>query len=601
MEELTARLQTIVSGPVNGHDDDSISYFGPNGKYGSYFKPLIEEYYHTSLQQIIRRIQNEEPKKSAETADEFIKTYLPSLVIPEPLEAPVIDPMEAPNALSVGKIVATPVDAMQMPLMYELLLETGADVNFSCFGGDRTESALAYAIKYHFGSSHHIHIIQSLLDHEARLFYAEIKLLPQLFIHAASHERDTYFKLLENAAENSHILLQNIIDSEGNTPIHTAIILHNLSKQQRHKNKKQKTVRNLFDDGKENAQKANEKNDGISVLDEDKVNEAHVNVLSRLCERYPFWVNRRNYANDYPLYLSAKYRDNESSLCLLRCISLNQAVSCNTMSDLKGNNPLHMALQSSYHKNKRNEDIHSHLKQQQKVTILSQLCKRYPHWAKSTNADNEYPLYVSVKRKDIATTFCLLSFLSGNDTASLYQMMKQKVFVQNMISWIIDPLLISSDSKSNHTVLIRLFLELFKHENIFRWPQSSNLNEPSSPITLISYVNDKDEKVRNHIMNILIKQCNIEQYVNSEALTEPPKRTEYQRKVHTKFIIRLDEDYEAEQKQDRAEETDDEGSEPEDGGESEEEKQDKDAVMDQNTYHMSDEELALYVANESEA
>eukprot|EP01084_Bolivina_argentea_P127505 225485_1 len=158
-------------------------------------------------------------KKNAQLSQKFIKTYISSLSIPK--EEAITEVNKAFEDLpqsSVGKIMATPAHAMKHALIHHLLIQNGADVNFSCFKGDRSESALAYALQYYFDSFAYFHIMQSLLDHKAKLLHSEIKVLPQLFINASSkndEEREKYFKLLEDAAKNSQILLKNIIDSDG--------------------------------------------------------------------------------------------------------------------------------------------------------------------------------------------------------------------------------------------------------------------------------------------------------------------------------------------------------------------------------------------------
>eukprot|EP01083_Nonionella_stella_P077456 211555_1 len=372
-------------------------------------------------------------------------------------------------------------NAQHSPLI-DALLDNGADINFSCFS-DKLESCLGYVLKYHFASISHEHILQNLLDRDARLFHNEIHILPQLFIDAASkstdNKRGRYFSLLESVVRNSELSLQSIVDLEGNTPIHTAIIVHNMKKHASDERRK------------------------------------HIGVLSALCRRYPLWINARNYGGDYSLFLAFKYKDIDSSFCLLKHIATQRAASAINMYGQCGvhGNPIHIAIQclqsTTHHDASILQSIYSVRDQWR---ILSQLCAQYPYWMNARNGDGIYPLILSVNLRSIASTFCLLSFLSRTDAASMYQMMKQKAFVQNMILWIANSV--------ESSAIIKLFLNVFQYDMILRWPQTPDFNAPSAPISLMKHINQQDEAHKTAMMKVLKKECDIENHAGSDILSQ---------------------------------------------------------------------------------
>eukprot|EP01083_Nonionella_stella_P260228 887559_1 len=200
---------------------------------------------------------------------------------------------------------------------------------------------------------------------------------------------------------------------------------------------------------------------------------------------------------------------------VLQNIALNSNVSLQNIRDLDCNNPIHIAVM-----NQNGDANNNPIEDRQQSRILSQLCHKYPFWVKQRNFDGDYPLFLSIKFRDIASTFAILSFLSENDYDEMRHMMQHKAFVEHMIAWVLgDHDEIYDDSSSEVNVEIaKLFVELFDYEAIFSWPNPLDLNSRKAPITIIDCIERKGTYEGQLLMDILIKKCNIQTPMQNKHL-----------------------------------------------------------------------------------
>eukprot|EP01083_Nonionella_stella_P192521 711560_1 len=196
---------------------------------------------------------------------------------------------------------------------------------------------------------------------------------------------------------------------------------------------------------------------------------------------------------------------------ILEHVAKNSSVLLQHISDLHGNNPIHTTID-------QNKDTHNATENARQARILSQLLKRYPFWIKERNIAGDYPLLLSVRYRDVASIFGLLSFLSAHDYDAMNHMIQQRAFVESMIAWVMD--LLTNDDDSSHDIeVIKIFLELYGYEMIFCWPNPF-CDSLQAPITLIDVIETQEETLRDVMLDILIKKCNVLKYVQSKTITE---------------------------------------------------------------------------------
>eukprot|EP01083_Nonionella_stella_P128720 390097_1 len=205
---------------------------------------------------------------------------------------------------------------------------------------------------------------------------------------------------------------------------------------------------------------------------------------------------------------------------ILENIAKNSNVLLQNVTDLDHNNPIHTAV-IHHHAFNQNKDTRDTREDARQARIISQLCSRYPFWIKQRNIAGDYPLYLAVKYRDVASIFSLLSFLSANDYDVMNRMIQQRVFVSSLIAWVLDALPKSIDDPSCDIQIAKIFLELYGYEAIFCWPNPLSVSpHVQAPITLMDLNETKDATQRTAIMDILIKKCNLHKYVQDKHLIE---------------------------------------------------------------------------------
>eukprot|EP01083_Nonionella_stella_P044270 119260_1 len=239
--------------------------------------------------------------------------------------------------------------------------------------------------------------------------------------------------------------------------------------------------------------------------------------------------------------------ESNAYLNVLDDIAKQSHISLQNVIDESGNNPIHIAIiHSNMFKDKDEIDTEKHLR------VLSTLCTRYPYWTKAKNFAGDYPLYSAIRHKDLDATFCLLSYLSKTDAVAMNNMLKQKVFVEVMISWVVDGLFVQNESNTdeekkegtesettatNDIAIMTILLDTFGYQEAFAWPNVSNLNEHEAPITLMQYISNKDQEQQTHLMNVLMKQCNIEHYIQSDEIFQIKEANEQKQQRRMKREI----------------------------------------------------------------
>eukprot|EP01083_Nonionella_stella_P089159 248748_1 len=207
---------------------------------------------------------------------------------------------------------------------------------------------------------------------------------------------------------------------------------------------------------------------------------------------------------------------------ILEKIAKNSGVLLQNVTDLDDNNPIHTAI-IHHHAFNQNEGTRNTTETTRQARCISVLCRRYPFWIKQRNIAGDYPLLLSVKYRDVASIFALMSFLSAHDYDAMNHMLQQRIFAESMIKWAVELLPKSNDDPCCDIQIIKIFLELYGYEAIFCWPNPlSNTPSPSpqAAITLMDLIQTKEETQRNTFLDILIKKCNVIKYAKDKNLIE---------------------------------------------------------------------------------
>eukprot|EP01083_Nonionella_stella_P242260 845191_1 len=262
---------------------DDTRDFAPNGKYGHYFASLMDNYSPHLFQKAIENIQKIESQRIDDKAHAMCRLNE--------------NHKEDPKAV-------LPVFAIESKseLMYQMLISNGADVNFPCFDGDGSVSSpLAFVLTNYWDSKHVFGVVNLLLDLGSQLNVNDISILAHLFVNAAhvpqNNETNAYLLLLERVAHKSNTALQNVSDTDGNNPIHIALI------------------------------------EGFrcNQLSDRSVRNEQIDILSVLYQRYPFWLKQSNHSGNYPLYLATQNNDVDSTFCFLSFLSRTDVLSMQQM------------------------------------------------------------------------------------------------------------------------------------------------------------------------------------------------------------------------------------------------------------------------------
>eukprot|EP01083_Nonionella_stella_P089161 248752_1 len=271
----------------------------------------------------------------------------------------------------------------------------------------------------------------------------------------------------------------------------------------------------------------------------------HVKVIQYLLDRHAKLTHSETSSLSELFVKVSTKKEHEIDIYFgaLETIAKNSGVLLQNVTDLDGNNPIHTAI-LHHHAFNQNKDAKNTMNDTRQTRILSQLCNRYPFWAKQCNIEGDYPLYLSVKYRDVASIFALVSFLSANDYDALNRMIQQRAFASSMISWMVDLIFLADDSNSD-VEITKIFMELFGFEAIFCWPNNPDLNSRQEPITLMDFIENKDETQRNFMLNVLKNRCNVLEYVQNKNILEndaAPKTQDHQVDAPNEFRFTDDQD-----------------------------------------------------------
>eukprot|EP01084_Bolivina_argentea_P073926 134117_1 len=174
-------------------------------------------------------------------------------------------------------------DYIDKEWMYRILLSHNSDPNFECNSGGL--SPIAYTLTHLF---EYIYVSDELVTRGAILQARETSKMVNIFVGSAfQKDSERYLNICQRICRKSDIKLCNIIDKNGNNPIHLAVL---------------------------------KSDDNINIQKNKQINykfiQQKMKALQLLIERYPIWLTQKNNNNMYPLSMTVKFRDMDSMMCL---------------------------------------------------------------------------------------------------------------------------------------------------------------------------------------------------------------------------------------------------------------------------------------------